>query len=207
MPSKSERRKWLEAIIGPEEEARHRAAFAAMGRGELPNGYCPQCRGEGGLTSKSLPGPWLHHELKGYGEQIVCGICRGSGNSQERQKQIMDRFHEIRKTIRMAKFRKKPVVIDAVLWDGTNFDLIREFANRGQSGVQVRYDEGNLIIDTLEGKMTALPGDMIIRGVKGEYYPCKPDIFQATYDAVEEPGSTMGVPDSVIDNPCSDDFK
>lgn len=59
------------------------------------------------------------------------------------------------------KFRKKPVVIDAV------------------KATELMY------IDTLEGRMTAYPGDWIITGVKGERYPCKPDIFDATYEAVE----------------------
>ena len=78
------------------------------------------------------------------------------------------------------RFRKKPVVIEAIQYDGT-FPL--EFL-RGDERVQ-HGGEGVLEIVTLEGTMRASLGDWIIRGVKGELYPCKPDIFEATYDAVD----------------------
>lgn len=87
----------------------------------------------------------------------------------------------------IAKFRKKPVVIDAeqlhpvdrgspcncqeiVAWIGASAFIVGE-------GVE---------ISTLEGTMRAEPGDWIIKGVKGEFYPCKPDIFAATYEAINE---------------------
>lgn len=79
----------------------------------------------------------------------------------------------------MAKFRKKPVVIEAVQYDGFNVQTIKEFTNG-----QARYCGGVLIIPTLEGDHEATKGDWIIRGVAGEFYPCKPDIFEATYEAV-----------------------
>lgn len=86
----------------------------------------------------------------------------------------------------MPKFRKKPVEIDAVQWNGVGFnlaDLPAWFADAyGQR--QIDRAEDKLHIVTLEGVMTASPGDWIIRGVKGEIYPCKPDIFVATYDPV-----------------------
>ena len=82
------------------------------------------------------------------------------------------------------KFRKKPVVIEAMQWPGDTPETrvaVREFvdANIDESG-------GGLKIETLEGWMTVSPGDWIIRGVQGEFYPCKPDIFAATYDVVDE---------------------
>ena len=107
----------------------------------------------------------------------------------------------------MAKYRKKPVVIEAVRvtaadynpaleqpWDGSPFSI--------DAGLPVwlieAVDDGRIIphtrnatdyaqwdIATSEGTMTAQPGDWIIRGVKGELYPCKPDIFELTYEAVE----------------------
>lgn len=84
----------------------------------------------------------------------------------------------------MPKFRKKPVVIEAVQYDGGNALEIELFTN-GQA-----YKNGGksdfMTIPTLEGDHTALTGDWIIKGVKGEFYPCKPDIFEATYDIVEE---------------------
>lgn len=90
----------------------------------------------------------------------------------------------------MAKFRKKPVVIEAIQFDGTfkSYDRICDWAdvafpgNTQPSGLGVEY----FLVETLEGKMRADIGDWIIRGVSGEFYPCKPDIFQATYDPVTE---------------------
>lgn len=97
------------------------------------------------------------------------------------------------------KFRKKPIVIDAVRWTGGNVNEVLPFIQDGKpdfshlpnDGVHVHPGighspvEGTLDIPTLEGTMTARPGDWIIRGVKGEFYPCKPDIFEATYEPVE----------------------
>ena len=84
----------------------------------------------------------------------------------------------------MPKFRKKPVVIEAVQWTGKNLDEVNRFIGDGQDdelrpGVPI-------LIETSEGDMTAQVGDWIIRGIKGELYPCKPDIFAATYEPVED---------------------
>jgi hypothetical protein len=84
------------------------------------------------------------------------------------------------------KFRKKPVVIEAVQFGGSSSQATRLedwMAGRGykESRLQTR-DRIRLGIETLEGTMWAEPGDWIIRGVKGEFYPCKPDIFAATYE-------------------------
>ena len=79
------------------------------------------------------------------------------------------------------KFRKKPVVIDADRW-------MPEDEKRREGVLMIpgaRIAGVLLYIETLEGTMQANPGDYIIRGVKGEYYPCKPDIFEATYEPVE----------------------
>ncbi len=78
----------------------------------------------------------------------------------------------------MTKFRKKPVVIEAVRFDG-NFDEIELFV-----GGDSEFRDGELVIATLEGAMRASPGDWIIRGVQGELYPCKPEIFAETYEQV-----------------------
>jgi hypothetical protein len=82
----------------------------------------------------------------------------------------------------MPKFRKKPVVINAVRWTGENWEEIADF-HRGDAFTTT---ERVLNIATLEGVMQAQPGDWIIEGVKGEVYPCKPDIFAATYEAVND---------------------
>ena len=113
------------------------------------------------------------------------------------------------------KYRKKPVVVEATQWfkngDHPDDDVLRAFEDTGtaptepREGAVVRYfrrperefagfldhalcartwhDHG--WIDTLEGGHTVCPGDWIITGVRGERYPCKPDIFEATYEAAE----------------------
>lgn len=80
----------------------------------------------------------------------------------------------------MPKFRKKPVVIEAVRWTGENLSEVVKFMGAGQ--YQQDFVSNDLVIPTLEGEMKASPGDWIIRGVKGELYPCKPDIFEMTYE-------------------------
>jgi hypothetical protein len=85
----------------------------------------------------------------------------------------------------MAKYRKKPVEIEAVRWDGTNVDELCGFALGAASLRRNLGDQRRLVIETLEGIMTAMPGDWIIRGIKGEFYPCKPDIFAASYEPAD----------------------
>ena len=83
------------------------------------------------------------------------------------------------------KFRKKPVVIEAFLLTG-NVDQLEDpvwFVDLIKAGTAERVATG-WAIQTLEGRMTAQWGDYIIKGVKEEIYPCKPDIFEATYEAV-----------------------
>lgn len=82
----------------------------------------------------------------------------------------------------MAKYRKKPVVIEAVRWMTDNYAEIEMFMG---GEILSEKDGGTLLIPTLEGDMIANPFDWIIKGVKGEFYPCKPDIFEATYEAAE----------------------
>jgi hypothetical protein len=83
----------------------------------------------------------------------------------------------------MEKYRKKPVVIEAVQFTGQNGAEIEAWS--GGMAARPAPDAPLLEIRTLEGLMTAFPTDWIVRGVKGEFYPCKPDIFAATYEAVE----------------------
>lgn len=92
------------------------------------------------------------------------------------------------------RYRKKPVKVEAIRFDGT-FDSYMEIAEwaaeHGSLNVNIReYGDGegdhtHLMVHTLEGAMRGEPGDYIIRGVQGEFYPCKPDIFEQTYEAVE----------------------
>ena len=91
----------------------------------------------------------------------------------------------------MQKYRKKPVEIDAVQLHMFNMDSLIEQMRRDGYEVEsfsqppMRVISG-LKIKTLEGTMQANFGDWIIKGVQGEYYPCKPDIFEKTYDLVSE---------------------
>lgn len=80
------------------------------------------------------------------------------------------------------KYRKKPVVVEAVQWNGNNHKEVIDFEEN-----KIWFDAlGNIWIATLEGDMVAKKGDYIIKGVQGEYYPCKPDIFAETYEKTEE---------------------
>jgi hypothetical protein len=89
------------------------------------------------------------------------------------------------------KFRKKPVVIEAMqLKEPLDIDSRLRMedwieSNRRSDLKNFRYRGSDLIIKTLEGEMLANVGDWIIRGVNGEYYPCKPDIFDKTYEPVQ----------------------
>lgn len=82
-------------------------------------------------------------------------------------------------------FRKKPVSVSAIQWTGDNVLEVKEFFGKDSDKCNSLGQSSNLIIETLEGNLIALPGDFIIRGIKGEYYPCKPDIFEKTYEVVE----------------------
>jgi len=86
-------------------------------------------------------------------------------------------------TDRPMKFRKKPVVIEAMRVSKPYKHII---AWSGAGKVMDRGKVAYLIIHTLEGDMRADPGDWIIRGVQGEFYPCKPDIFAATYEEASD---------------------
>ena len=104
------------------------------------------------------------------------------------------------------KYRKKPVVVEAMQLAGSNADLHAAYlwverntagsfepldVLEGRkpcpaSGVSIDPATGFMLIATLEGVMQAKPGDYVIRGVAGEFYPCKPEIFEATYEAVTD---------------------
>lgn len=96
------------------------------------------------------------------------------------------------------KYRKKPVEIQAMLWDGNNhramFDFLEgeEASNKHMDSVGKNFYidhkkvDGGLVIKTLEGEHIASIGDYIIKGIKGEFYPCKPDVFEKSYDLISE---------------------
>ena len=96
------------------------------------------------------------------------------------------------------KYRKKPVVIRALQWDGTNNNEVLDFCDKAKlqyvirkpknifSNKREKYEEIALFIQTFGGVHEAYIGDYIIEGVNGEFYPCKLDIFKKTYEEVQE---------------------
>lgn len=104
----------------------------------------------------------------------------------------------------MSRYRKKPVEIDAMQWRGSNPTGELRLSGReivawvNDNGGEARYEQRSgvsgiglsrigrpsIVVRTLEGWICASPGDYMIRGVQGEFYPCKPDIFEATYEPV-----------------------
>ena len=83
------------------------------------------------------------------------------------------------------KFRKKPVVIEAIQYNGENLEEIEKFA---PISIMNNHPCFKFFVKTLEGIMYVTEGDYIIKGIKGEFYPCKPDIFELTYEKVENNG-------------------
>lgn len=83
----------------------------------------------------------------------------------------------------MPQFRKRPVDVEAVQWN-ENWPTMLAFIVEQGGRAHIDFDGTVLVVETLEGDMRANAGDWIIRGVQGEFYPCKPDIFAATYDAI-----------------------
>jgi len=82
------------------------------------------------------------------------------------------------------KYRKKPVIINAIQFLGKNGSEIYNFMRTSEREICV--EDIKIRIKTLEGEMTADINDWIIKGIKGEFYPCKPDIFEATYELVTD---------------------
>lgn len=83
------------------------------------------------------------------------------------------------------KYRKKPVVIEAKQLTVFNLEELEQWCGGSIKGLRLPAKERVIHIPTLEGEMEAKIGDYIIQGVKGEFYPCKPDIFAATYEEAE----------------------
>ena len=86
----------------------------------------------------------------------------------------------------MKKFVKKPVVVEAIQYNGENIAEIEIFIGKKLPFVTSSNDNIQLVISTLEGDMKASKNDYVIKGVNGEFYPCKPDIFEKTYDIIED---------------------
>ena len=87
-------------------------------------------------------------------------------------------------------YRKKPVHVKAIKFNGNNSKQVEKFVY-GESHEKYFTSSPHMTIKTLEGDMKASKGDYIIRGVAGEFYPCKPDIFKATYEEVDQDGNRV----------------
>ena len=86
----------------------------------------------------------------------------------------------------MKQYRKKPVVINAIQWDGTE-DMAADIASDDDFEGMLDFKTGifnGFYIETLEGRMKVSKGDYVIKGLFGEFYPCKPDIFELSYEQV-----------------------
>ncbi len=87
------------------------------------------------------------------------------------------------------RYTKKPVTIQAMQYTGSNNQAVSQWADAFGPGCLITRTGDTLSIFTPEGTMTVDPGDWVIQGVKGEFYPCKPDIFELTYEpAISIPG-------------------
>lgn len=85
----------------------------------------------------------------------------------------------------MKKYRKKPIEIEAAQWDGKKIDNMYPIAFFKDHDVDWRYyKQENLIIETVDGPMTVPPGSWIIKGIRGELYACRQDIFEESYEEV-----------------------
>ena len=97
-------------------------------------------------------------------------------------------MEEPHRPVIVRKYRKKTVVLEATCFTTNNeagsptMDAIVNWINQGRDEVGAWHNGTDIFVRTLEGEMRATVGDYIIRGVKGEFYPCKPDIFDAAYE-------------------------
>lgn len=78
------------------------------------------------------------------------------------------------------KYRKNPIIIEAIKYNSYNLKEVRKFCNK----IEYNLNRRKMYIPTLEGIMEVKEGDQIIKGVKGEFYPCKADIFEKTYERI-----------------------
>lgn len=83
------------------------------------------------------------------------------------------------------KYRKKSIVIEAIQYTGDNYKEVCEFVGSELKTPLIMREPGELIVETLEGNMITKVNDYIIKGIHGEFYPCKPDIFDKSYESIE----------------------
>ena len=83
------------------------------------------------------------------------------------------------------RYKTKPVEIEALEWNGDNFKEVKEFTDNKAKMELLFSGKEVLVVQTLEGDMAAAIGDFIIKGLRGEFYPCKPDVFHKKYEKIE----------------------
>jgi hypothetical protein len=109
--------------------------------------------------------------------------------------------------VAVSRWRKRPVEVDALQWRVVNHEQMKAWLGDAYLAVlskHVRGKAAHLSVRTLEGQLAAAPGDWIVKGIQGEFYPMKPDIFEATYEPVERhPGGDQVTPET-FDNRTSD---
>ena len=84
------------------------------------------------------------------------------------------------------KYRKKPIIIEAHQLTVDNIESVAAWCNGNIKGLRIPVEDRVIDIETLEGEMRADMNDYIIKGIKGEFYPCKPDIFIKSYDKIKD---------------------
>ena len=98
-------------------------------------------------------------------------------------------FPEKGAKIKVMKYQKKPIIIEAIQWTGKNFNEIEKFIGNDFLKLNLishTVNTPDILIPTFQGVVKATIGDYIIKGLQGECYPCKPDIFRETYQPIEE---------------------
>lgn len=124
-------------------------------------------------------------EIKKHGRELT---------KEEREESIQKRWKDLTNGKQVKEYKKKPVIVKAIQWTGKNNYEVEVFTGDKTSlSVNSIYrpqghlpEDYNLYINTLEGTMKVNIGDYIIKGVQGEFYPCKEDIFLETYEILEE---------------------
>lgn len=145
------------------------------------NPKCPLCKGEL-LPVRQSAGSHLNAEqfdaIKAG--DYFCTTCPSNGRGNTAVRYFWARELAPSAVSLVRKYRKKPMVIEAIQVGPMSIDACVEFCQ----GKMKSHPLAGCVIETLEGNMTVNIGDYIIKGVKGEFYPCKADIFAATYDEV-----------------------
>lgn len=126
------------------------------------------------------------------GGQIVNNGCRNPMCKHGADMNCMNPVHQKMEVNMVANFRKKPVMIKAVQWNGKNVKELSDFTNGDFYQSDVDMGTSFASVKTMEGKLCAMQFDWIIKGIQGEHYPCKPDIFHETYERIECMGENLG---------------